>query len=134
VNGVSIDQPSARIVTLYGVYDADATILGELSYWFGARLGIRHCSLCDITHSLFRQRAQWQDLRQELKNNHGVDFQAFHRNDQPAEVRKVINGNYPAVVAQDELGKLTLFMDNAEIGRCVGSPEQFMTEIIIRLL
>lgn len=133
MNGVSNDQPSARIVTLYGVYDADATILGELGYWFGARLGVRHCSLCDITHTLFRQRAQWQELQQELKDNYGVNFQAFHRNDQPAEVRKVINGNYPAVVAQDESGKLTLFMDDASISRCDGSPEQFMKEIVNRL-
>lgn len=26
-----------------GVYNADASIWGEVSYWFGARLGIRHC-------------------------------------------------------------------------------------------
>ena len=35
---------------LIGVYDADATLWGEVSYWVGARLGQRHCSLCDIMH------------------------------------------------------------------------------------
>jgi hypothetical protein len=126
------EQP-VKIVTLYGVYDADATILGEVSYWFGARLGVRHCSLCDITHSLFRQRSIWQEKQQELKDNHGVDFQAFHRNDQPAEVRIVIAGSYPAVVAQDELGNFSLFMSDAEISRCDGSAELFMAEIINQL-
>jgi len=126
------EQP-VKIIKLYGVYDADATILGELSYWFGARLGVRHCSLCDITHSLFRQRAEWQKRQQGLKENYGVDFQAYHRNNQPAEVRKVIDGNYPAVVAQDELGNFRLFMSDAEVARCDGSPELFMAEIINRL-
>lgn len=123
----------ARIVKLYGVYDADATILGELSYWFGARLGVRHCSLCDITHSLFRQKSMWQDCVKELKENHGVDFHAFHRNDQPDQVRKVIAGSYPAVVAEDDLGNFSLFMNDAEISNCHSSPEQFMAQIIERM-
>jgi len=133
VRSVNNNEQPIKITALYGVYDADATILGELSYWFGARLGVRHCSLCDITHSLFRQRAEWQKRQQELKDNYGVDFQAYHRNDQPAEVRKVINGNYPAVVAQDELGNFSLFMSDAEINSCDGSPELFMSEITKRL-
>jgi len=132
VPSVNDKEQPGRIITLYGVYDADATILGELSYWFGARLGVRHCSLCDITHSLFRQRAEWQARQQELKDNYGVDFQAYHRNDQPAEVRKVIAGNYPAVVAKDEVGNFSLFMSDAEIERCNGSPQLFMAEIINR--
>jgi hypothetical protein len=123
----------AKIVALYGVYDADATILGELSYWFGARLGVRHCSLCDITHSLFKQKSTWLECVEELSAKHGVDFQAFHRNDQPDQVRRVIAGNYPAVVAQDELGRFQLFMTNAEISKCDSSPEQFIAQIIDRL-
>lgn len=37
---------------LVGVYDADGTVLGELSYFVKARLGRAHCSLCDITHGV----------------------------------------------------------------------------------
>jgi len=124
---------SAKIVALYGIYDADATILGELSYWIGARLGIRHCSLCDITHSLFKQKSTWQECVKELKENHGVDFHAYHRNDQPDQVRKVIAGNYPAVVAEDSSGKFSLFMNDAEISNCYSSPEKFMAKVIERL-
>ena len=123
----------AKIVALYGVYDADATILGELSYWFGARLGVRHCSLCDITHSVFKQKSTWQDCVKELKNKHGIDFQAYHRNDQPDQVMKVIAGNYPAVAAENESGKFSLFMTDAEISNCHSSPDRFLAEIIKRL-
>lgn len=123
----------ARIAALYGVYDADATILGELSYWFGARLGVRHCSLCDITHSLFKQKSTWQQCVKELREMHGVDFQAYHRNDQPDQVRKVIAGSYPAVVAEDDKGNLSLFMTDAEISSCHSSPEEFMAQIMNRI-
>ena len=30
---------SKNITELIGVYDADSTLLGEVSYWIGARLG-----------------------------------------------------------------------------------------------
>jgi hypothetical protein len=128
-----VQSNPAKIVALYGVYDADATILGELSYWFGARLGVRHCSLCDITHSLFKQKSTWQECVKELKAKHGVEFQAYHRNDQPDQVREVISGNYPAVVAEDESGKFSLFMDDAEISNSHSSPEDFLAQIIERL-
>lgn len=122
-----------RITTLFGVYDADATLWGEMSYWVGARLGVRHCSLCDITHSLFTQKAIWKEQREKLMKDYGVDFQAFHRNDQPENVRQVINNQYPAVVAQDETGQLFVFMTDVEITQCEKSPEKFLSHIIERL-
>ena len=129
-----MSESGKRITTLFGVYDADATLWGEMSYWVGARLGVRHCSLCDITHSLFKQKAIWQEYKDKLLKDHGVDFQAFHRNDQPDHVRQVINEQYPAVVAQDETGQLSIFMNDLEISQCEKSPEKFINKIIERLV
>ena len=123
----------AKITTLFGVYDADATIWGEMTYWIGARLGVRHCSLCDITHSLFREKANWQECKAELAVNFGVEFRAFHRDDQPDSVRNVIKGAYPAVVAQDEAGEFSLFMTSSEISSCGESPSSFLGAITDRL-
>jgi hypothetical protein len=123
----------AKITDLYGVYDADATILGEISYWLGARIGIRHCTLCDITHSMFFKKAAWKDCQVELLEKYGVNFQTFHRNDQLDQVAKVINGAYPAVVARDINGNFTLFMSDPEISVSGDSPHRFMAEIIKRL-
>ncbi len=118
-----------KIVQLIGVYDADATLFGEISYWLGARIGVRHCSLCDITHSLFRKRSEWQEAATKLQNEFGVEFKAFHRNDQPADVKKLINGAYPAVVARDDKNQLHLFMNESEISACGKSPENFLRAI-----
>ena len=67
------------VLEFIGVYDADATLWGEVSHWVGARLGRRHCSLCDITHGLFTRRRAWTACAEELP----VEFVAFHRNDAP---------------------------------------------------
>ena len=114
---------------LIGVYDADATLWGEVSYWVGARVGVRHCSLCDITHSVFGEKSKWKECRSGL----GVDFETFHRNDQPDDVRQCIDGRYPAVVARSEAGEVTMFMNADEIAACGASPQEFVAEITRRL-
>lgn len=117
------------MIELIGVYDADGTVWGEISYWVGARFGVRHCSLCDITHGTFRQKAQWRECRDEL----GIEFSTFHRNEQPDDVRIFLNGNYPAVVLRNNDGALSLLMNKEQISDCGHSPELFFAEIQRRL-
>lgn len=129
---MSTDQSKASdsAIELFGVYDADATLVGEASYWIGARLGIRHCSLCDITHSLFREKSQWRQCVERLQKDYNVIFHAFHRNDQPDNVRQVINGAYPAVVAIRASGAASLFLSADQIAECGADPEAFYRKIV----
>ena len=117
------------MIKLIGVYDADATLVGELSYWIGARFGARHCSLCDITHSLFREKSQWRECQSRLESDLHVEFETFHRNDQPEDVRACIDGKYPAVVMRGDDGKVSIFLNASEIYACGKSPERFVAEI-----
>ena len=114
-------------------YDADATLLGEVSYWIGARFGVRHCSLCDITHSLFREKSQWRECQSRLEHDLHVEIETFHRNDQPDDVRACIAGRYPAVVMRGDDGVVSMFMSASEIDACGASPEKFANEISRRL-
>jgi len=75
-------ESSSQFSEFIGVYNAESTVLGEVSYWIGARLGLRHCSLCDITHGLFTKRAEWQECESALP----IPFTTFHINDAPADV------------------------------------------------
>lgn len=118
---------------LIGVYDADATLLGEVSYWIGARFGVRHCSLCDITHSLFREKSQWRECQSRLESDLHVEIETFHRNDQPDDVRACIDGKYPAVVMRGDDGVVSMFMNASEIEACGASPENFAAEIARRM-
>lgn len=114
----------AQIIRLHGVYDADATMRGEVAYWIGARLGRRHCSLCDITHGALREKSEWRECRLGLP----VPFDMHHRDDQPDAVRAAAAGVVPVVVAETDVGILRL-LGPTDLDACAGSPERLMAAI-----
>lgn len=109
---------------LVGVYDADGTWRGELAYWVGARLGRRHCSLCDITHGSVRERSEWVTCKMGLP----VEFDTFHRDDQPAEIRVAAAGRAPVVLADTADGPV-LLLGPAELDACNGSVDLLVAAI-----
>ena len=58
--GMSV-QPKA----LWGVYNANGGIAGELAYVFGKIRGPMHCALCDITHATVSKKDEWKTLEDE---------------------------------------------------------------------
>jgi hypothetical protein len=105
------------VTELIGIYDADSTIIGELSYWVGARLGKRHCSLCDITHGLFTQRREWRKCRTDI----GVPFVTFHRNDAPRDAIDAAGGSYPCVLLRRS-SHLEVVLGPDDLDKLDGSP------------
>lgn len=114
----TMTQSSDQFSEFIGVYNADATLWGELTYWIGARLGTRHCSLCDITHGLFTPRAEWKECASSLE----IPFTTFHINDAPPEVTQAANGNYPIVLGRTQTG-LRVLLTDTELEECNGSPQ-----------
>lgn len=108
------------VVQFIGIYDADSTLWGEVSYWIGARLGRTHCSLCDITHGIFTEKSQWKTCRTELP----VQFVAFHRNDAPVDALDAAEHRFPIVLARTKTS-IEVVMNNNELKQFNGSPEQF---------
>lgn len=120
----SDDAPLRSIVRLVGVYDADGTVRGELAYWVGARLGRRHCSLCEITHGSVRERPDWQSCRAGLP----VPFDTYHRDDQPDHIRAVADGRAPVVIAETDTDHLVL-LAATELEECAGSIDRLVEAI-----
>ncbi len=110
------EAESTIVRRLIGVYNAEGTVLGELAYFFGSRLGRAHCSLCDITHGAVREKSEWQACRRGLP----VPFATYHRNDQPGEVRSAAAQIAPVVVAQTDGGMVVLLEPDA-LSACAGS-------------
>ena len=111
-------------VEVIGVYNADGTVWGEVSYWVGARIGTAHCSLCEITHGTFRESAEWKSCRDSLS----VPFSTFHRNDQPDDVRTAANDITPVVVARTVTGCVVL-LGPEDIETCSGRAEHLASLI-----
>lgn len=114
----------ATIERLIGVYDADGTLRGEVAYWIGARLGRRHCSLCDITHGTFTEKTAWKRCRSSLP----VPFDTYHRDDQPDDVRRASGDTAPVVVAKTSEG-FVLLLDDARISSVDGDPSRLVALI-----
>ena len=117
-------MPGAPVHRLIGVYDAEGTLTGELRYWVGARLGRAHCALCDITHGSIRERSEWKQCRSSLP----VQFDTYHRNDQPDHVRAAADGRAPVVVADTDAGVVLLLGPEA-IDACAGSIDRLVDSI-----
>lgn len=109
------------IVRLIGVYDAEGTLRGEAAYWIGARLGRRHCSLCEVTHGLFTEKNEWRSCRDGLP----VPFDTYHRDDQPPQIRVISENRAPVVVAETTTGHVVL-LDGQRIEEADGDPHQLV--------
>jgi hypothetical protein len=75
-------------------------LFGEISYWVGARLGITHCSLCELTHGLFTKKSEWTQCAESLS----IPFRLFHRDDAPHDVIAALAGHFPAVLQRTNNG------------------------------
>jgi len=116
--------PLNPVRRLIGVYNADGTLRGELRYFIGARLGRAHCSLCDITHGLVRERAEWRSGRARLP----VAFDTYHRDDQPDAVRAATGDTTPIVAAETDTGVIVLLGPDA-LDACAGSVDELVAAV-----
>ena len=111
---------TSNITELIGVYDADSTLLGEISYWVGARLGITHCSLCELTHGLFTKKSEWNQCAESL----AIPFRLFHRDDAPHDVLAALTGQFPAVLQRTNNG-VSVILTKDELERFDGHTSDF---------
>ncbi len=112
---------AVALESLVGVYDADGSVLGELRYWVGARLGRTHCSLCDITHGLVREKEEWQGFCDQLP----VPFSTVHRDAMPDDVSVAVaeaGGELPVVVAR-AAGRTQVVLGSDALASAGGEPE-----------
>ncbi|MEX0620952.1 MAG: hypothetical protein WD181_05160 [Solirubrobacterales bacterium] len=114
---------------LTGVYDANGSLSGELAYWVGARLGRRHCALCEITHGLLRAKADWLSLQSRLP----VEFTAVHLDEREPVVADASHGRAPCVVAVFDDGSAEVVVDRDELEACEGNAESFF-RVLLKVL
>jgi len=113
-----------RCERLVGIYDADGTIRGELSYLFGRTRGTAHCALCDITHGRLRRRADFDNACREL----AVPLELRHRDEIDETVRAAAGGNYPCIVGIGAAGAWVV-MDRDDLETCAGDPATLVEQL-----
>ncbi len=108
-----------------GIYDADGTIVGELTYFWQKTFRGRHCTLCDITHGAITMRSEWNLAVAEL----GLEFELLHRDEATHRHRSAHGYQPPCVLAEDESGEIFLLLNSEDLVLCDKSPAALMTVI-----
>ena len=126
----SVNNPRA---TLIGIYKADGGVIGELSYFFGHLVGVRSCSLCDITHSPVKKKSAFKKLEQELLKDHGIAIKMIHLNERNDSELKASAGREPCVLLEYPDQSISMFLDAVDLKALSGSVASLRRLILSRL-
>jgi hypothetical protein len=119
--------------TLIGIYKADGGIVGELSYFFGHLVGLRSCSLCDISHSPIMKKTSFKALERQLLVEHGIAVRMIHMNERNELEQKASEGREPCMLLQYPDESISMFLDSADLSALSGSVSSLKKLIFSRL-
>ena len=119
--------------TLIGVYKADGGIIGELSYFFGHLIGVKNCSLCDITHSPVKKKSAFKAFEKRLLEERNIRIRLVHMNERTEAELAASKGREPCVLLQYEDGSISMFLDYVELKTSKGSVKSFERLVESRL-
>lgn len=119
--------------TLIGVYKADGGIVGEISYFLGHLIGVKECSLCDITHSPIMKKKAFKEFEARLRANRDIDIRLVHMNERTEAELAASKGREPCVLLQYEDGSISMFLDYEELKAAGGRVNSFEKLVESRL-
>ena len=106
-----------------GIYNADGTILGEITYVAKKLAGRGSCALCDITHG-------WTGRRRDFDatcNSAGIEWTLLHRDEVDAE-QLAAAGDLPAVIARHG-EQWILVLGPKQLDECNGNPAALVARL-----
>jgi hypothetical protein len=115
---------------LIGIYKADGGIIGEVSYLVGHLLGTKECSLCDITHSPLKKKAEFKAFEKRLQEELGIGFRLAHMNERTAAELAASLDQEPCVLLENADGSIEFFLDSDELKAASGQVAPF--EVLVR--
>jgi hypothetical protein len=115
---------------LIGVYKADGGIIGEVSYLIGHLVGTKECSLCDITHSPLRKKAEFKEFEKRLQAELSIGFRLVHMNERTEAELAASLGQEPCVLLENADGSIEFFLDSEELKAASGQVAPF--EVLVR--
>jgi len=119
--------------TLIGVYKADGGLVGEVSYFLGHLVGVKECSLCDITHSPIMKKKAFKEFEARLRAERGIDIRLVHMNERTEAELAASKGREPCVLLQYEDGSISMFLDFEELKAAGGKVSSFEKLVESRL-
>ena len=107
--------------------------MGEVSYFLGHLVGIKECSLCDITHSPIMKKKAFKEFEARLRAERGIDIRLVHMNERTEAELAASKGREPCVLLQYEDGSISMFLDYEELKAAGGRVNSFEKLVESRL-
>ena len=101
--------------SLYAIYDADGSLVGELRYLVDKFLGRANCALCDLSHG-------WHPAgKRAWRQQQGATTQLswLHRDEVPHHVLVHVSGSLPCI-AMDTNGRVDILISKDQLAQCDG--------------
>jgi hypothetical protein len=119
--------------TLIGVYKAEGGIVGELTYFFGHLIGVRSCSLCNISHSPIKKKSSFKALEEHLLAEHGILVRMLHLNERNEREQKASAGREPCMLLEYPDKSISMFLDSNDLTALSGNVSELKKLIFSRL-
>ncbi|KAF2453311.1 hypothetical protein BDY21DRAFT_374886 [Lineolata rhizophorae] len=124
--------------TLYVLYNADASVLGKLSYGYRKVTQSKDCenpacAACDITHGglSLKETPQWIAAKEEIEAA-GLKIVQWHRDEISSPLKEFLKKEgikYPTTILEESEGEYKEVVSSAELTACKGNPETFMLKL-----
>jgi hypothetical protein len=101
--------------SLYAIYDADGSLVGELRYLVDKFLGRADCALCDLSHG-------WHPAgKRAWRQRQGATTQLswLHRDEVPPHVLTQVSESLPCI-AMETNGRVDILICKDQLARCDG--------------
>ena len=113
------------------VYDADGSLVGEVSYIVGHALGLRECAACDITHRPFSlagkpadgswEKPEWRAFKKRLP----MPVEQLHRDELSEKRKESLFGRQratklPLVAGERNDGSISVIVTADQLSACHG--------------
>ena len=111
-------------ITIYCIYNAEGSIIGELKYLLLKYFYGFKCSMCEITHNSFSEKKEWG--KQISQSSYTI--KAVHLDEQPDDLYQFSIGKAPCVVGENSKGFKLIFTSD-ELNSFKGDVQQFFNKL-----
>ena len=112
-------------LTIYCIYNAEKSLIGEFKYLLKKYFYGIKCSMCQITHNSLTIKKEWNYKLSKL--NHNV--KTVHLDEQPNDLSQISNGKTPCVIGKSQDGFKFIFT-NQDLERFNGDIDLFFEALV----
>ena len=111
-------------ITIYCIYNAKGSIIGELKYLLLKYFYGFKCSMCEITHNSFSEKKEWGNQISQSS----YTIKAVHLDEQSDDLYQFSIGKAPCVVGENSKGFKLIFTSD-ELNSFKGDVHQFFNKL-----